>query len=809
MISLMVLAMTPIREKIPGIFNNHFLLLAGIMVLGLIIRLIPVTYNIINGQVILPEFDTYYHLRRITYTIEHFPFTNIYDSYVNYPGGYLIGWPPLFDLIAATLSLIVGLGSPDRFTIELTSSMLPVAIGLLSLIPLYYLTKDAMGEKAALIAALVMAILPAAVFRTVFGFADHHALEVLVSLTMYVLFIRGVTMARDSGLGFSNLKENRKPVTYAVLAGIAAACMVFTWDGAPIFISIIVIYAFIQYAYDAYNKMNPEYLTVSGLITSVTALMIVAPFAATSNMGQQFQITAIYLSWFHILFLLGIAIFFLAAGMLFKTMADKKAPWYSAPAIVITAGAAALMFIKLALPQFFSNIEEGLIFLSGGSKVLQTIVEVEPLLSYNGELSFIIPWVYFSTAFILAILGFIAYLAFTLPDKKVRNVEIFLIVWTLIIIVLGLLQKRFVYLLAVNVAIFSGYMIYVGLNLAGLDNIGKAEKSRGKKKMPKAGEGAIQPALIAVFIISIIVLLPVLNNAITIASTQEQYSKDWNDACTWLRDNTPKTSYTYSADIGTAPEYGVMSWWDYGNFILYRGERPAVSNNFQTGIEDSARYFVAGDESYANSIMDKRNCRYVMIDQRMGSPYAGAMYGIFDNIPYMADEDPSSYYMFYRMPEPLGSEEVIDGNDKYYDSMYARMFYGDGCGGFNELGGIVDGLEHYRLVYVTSGIDPVKIFEYVKGSKITGTAQPGSKVELRLTLEIPGGDTNKKTYYSSAIADSDGQYSFTVPYPTSGYPGVIKAVSKYSIISGASEVLVDVPEDAISEGKVINAGVLS
>ena len=66
--------------------------------------------------------------------------------------------------------------------------------------------------------------------------------------------MRGVTGSRTEGMGFSNLLSHKKPLAYAVLAGVAMAALIFSWDGAVVYIAVIAAYAFIQYAYDAFKK---------------------------------------------------------------------------------------------------------------------------------------------------------------------------------------------------------------------------------------------------------------------------------------------------------------------------------------------------------------------------------------------------------------------------------------------------------------------------------------------------------------------------------------------------------------------------
>jgi len=769
----------------PFKINRIMLLLGGIMLLGLVVRLLPALYCIVGGKVIFLGPDSYYHMRRIVLTVLHYPVANLFDSYVNYPYGFTINWPPLFDVTAATAALLAGFGRPDAFTIEVAASVVPVLMGVAAIALVYYITKDAMNEKVALIAALIMAILPAGVFRSLFSVVDHHELEVLISLAMYLLFMRAVSGAKKSGFGISSISHAR-PALYAALAGVATASMILSWDGAPIFIGIIVIYAFIQYAYDALNKENSGYLTAIGLIASAVAFAIIAPLAYLSV--PLFYFNAAELSWFHIVFLLSVALFFLLMGSLSAILLKKNVPWQALPVSALAISVTAALALKLALPNFLNGIETGLWYLSGTDKVLSTISEVEPIYLSMGHLSPAVLWAYFSLIGPIAVLGLALYVL-ALKGRKPNNIEFFFLVWTAMVLILGIMQKRFINLLAVNASIFGGYALYKCLELAGLEQyLSPADK----KKASRAG--SMSTALMVVFIIIPFLLVPALLNSITLAGSPEPYVLDWNTACAWVKDNTQATSFLNSPDSGHVPEYGIMSWWDYGNYILYRAERPARANNFQTGIDDAANFFISRDEASADAIMDSNNLKYVMLDYRMGSPWGGVKYGIFEDMAYLAGDDPMSYH------DNATSNKTLPVNDKYFDSMYSRLFYCDACGG-NLSGHVIDPLEHYRLLYITYGVDPVKVFEYVKGATITGMADPGSTVELNLKISTPYG---QGTYHNDTEAGPDGLYSFVVPYYTSS-SSFVKTDAAYSIAVGSLSTSVAVPESAVLNGTTIQA----
>jgi dolichyl-diphosphooligosaccharide--protein glycosyltransferase len=229
-----------------------------------------------------------------------------------------------------------------------------------------------------------------------------------------------------------------------------------------------------------------------------------------------------------------------------------------------------------------------------------------------------------------------------------------------------------------------------------------------------------------------------------------------------------------------------------------------VANNFQTGVDDAANFFIAADEPAADRIMEARNAKYVVVDYLMGSASIGIP-GVFDNMALLAGKNVPDYFMSFRRLDPTvsGTMAFVDGNDKYYGTMYSRLYNDRGLGGRDSLGNVTSGLQHYRMVYANSGDDPVIVFEKVAGATVAGTAQPGSKVELRLAVSD---GIDNRTYYSVTRADQTGAYSFTVPYATGDTAGAIQTGAHYVLSSGGAKTDVSVPEDAVQNSATINAG---
>lgn len=98
----------------------------------------------------------------------------------------------------------------------------------------------------------------------------------------------------------------------------------------------------------------------------------------------------------------------------------------------------------------------------------------------------------------------------------------------------------------------------------------------------------------------------------------------------------------------------------------------------------------------------------------------------------------------------------------------------------------------------------VKVFEYVKGAKITGTAPPNTIVTLTNTIKTNIG----RTVSYSQTTSSNGTYAFTVPYSTLGpIPGETQFDTKpsgpYTVTLGNVSKQIDISEKDVLEGRTV------
>jgi dolichyl-diphosphooligosaccharide--protein glycosyltransferase len=296
-----------------------------------------------------------------------------------------------------------------------------------------------------------------------------------------------------------------------------------------------------------------------------------------------------------------------------------------------------------------------------------------------------------------------------------------------------------------------------------------------------AGLGHL-PRLSITALLFIFLVLPTTFEAISITDATPQIAGDWYNSLNWLEKNSNTTSW-YDNPNKTA-EYGVLSWWDYGNWVLYQAKRPVVSNNFQTGVEDASKFYLSEDENAATAVLDARRTKYVITDYDM-------LYGKLPALTMWANKDTSEYQSI----KDLGNYMAVVPTKKLYQTTLALLHFIDGSS-----------LGRFRLIYESHTIvgqnpptSSLKIFEYVPGALIRVPNASGKKVVALLNMTSNQG---RKFIYVN-----EGTSEVRVPYSTEKRYGTY-AITPYLIVSGNNSTnmmrqSINVTEDDIQNGKVL------
>jgi dolichyl-diphosphooligosaccharide--protein glycosyltransferase len=830
---------TTLKSKIKSSLP-YTLAVAIIGFVSLWIRTRPSDYVFLsNGFVRFGGNDPWYHMRTLNVLLENYPQRMFFNPMTNYPNGSYIHFGPLFDQLMAITSLVLGLGSPSQDLVNTVGAYFPAVLGALTVIPVYYIGKYLGGHKTGILAAILIAFAPGQFLsRSLLGFTDHHVAESLFSTLFMMFFMLAIITAKKNNLRFEdvlnkNLPVVKKPLIYSVLAGVMYAAYQLSWPGASLFLLVALGYAVVQYVLDNFHGESSDYLGFTGIIAFLVSAILILPF-----IHPELGFSMYYYTWFHVSTALGTMVGFAALSFIQKEFKNRNFKAYYYPLTILGLGILGLLAVKILSPSIYSLIinAPNTIFgvQTGGPS---TIGEVSSIFYDSGVFTFSKVYDNFTApGFFASLLGM-----FILAVKLVRKPkpeQVLVLVWSAFIFLAIYGQNRFAYYYSINVSLLSAYLGGLLLEKVKWNDLDQNFKASVKSPadLPAFLKFVKVEQILAVLAIAVVLIYPVYGAAI--AGTESTGGPDgsWIEACMWLKSNTPDPGMDYNA-IYEAPEdgesfdypdsaYGVMSWWDYGHWIETIGHRMPNANPFQAGIggrrgsideenqPGSSTFFTAQSEENASAVLEaidpnpeKAGARYIISDAQMatGKFYAMAAWTL----------DTEGYYQ----PYWTGSSYQYIPTTRYFDSMESRLHILDG-----------NGLKHYRLVHETwayqtqevlykqvynylyggniSETDTgyVKIFEYVKGANITGTASPNEPVNINTTILTSQGRTFE--YSQSTTSDSEGRYEFTVPYSTEGpISGETQfdaaPTGAYVVSYGDTSKEVRVSEEAVLNGEEI------
>ena len=724
--------------------------LLGIFLLGFLLRLYAGRYIFQGGDIVFSGADEFYHMRRILYTVEHFPNTLWFDSYINYPHGLDITWPPFFDQLLASIAL--ALGQHSQHGIEVASAIVPAFLGSLAIVAVYYTVREIFNRKAAIMSALMTALASYHLQISEMGATDHDSLEVL----FLILTIMFIVLA---------LSRRERKYFYAVAAGIFMAGLEYTWLGSSIYFGFFFVYMLVQISLDLKNGVSSNDKGMVVLIALGVGLASIVPFWRASWLFPNFCGIIVIMTSIIILFIIS------------KLIAKGRAPWASFPIVImILAGAFFIVSQQLRSFWLFSAVNTNAFnFLSGSAY----IEEAAPLISK--------PELFLNNSFVttmdinllLSIIGFailLSYFRHSKQNAEKKEAQLLFMVFAIFTLILAVIQIRFLALFAITMAILIGILFSKAA-----DEIEMSMKSPSRQSM----------LLILALVFAL--AIPTIREDAIVFNGHPDISGDWYNALKWMESNTNATKYYDNPD--KIPEYSVLSWWDYGNWILYEAKRPVVVNNFQgeTGIRDASKFYLSEDQKTAMDVLDERGVRYIITDYDM----------LNNKLPAIAVLANKTLHDYAGTPSP-GNYAEANITKNLYRTTLARLHYFDGIG-----------LDRVRLIYESPtfrvgnpAISQLKIFEYVPGAVIKVPSSPGMKAEATLKMITNQGRTF--SYAVGGMQKANG-YEIRVPYSTEKRYGT-HSLGPYSVTIdiGANTRItkkVNVSEDDVLDGKIINVNI--
>ena len=598
------------------------------------------------------ETDAWYHVRLAENQVRNFPHRVTVDPYAS-PNGQYVAVAPLFDVLVSTVVVMTqGTGASTQY-IERVAALAPAVMGVLAVAAVWVVGTLAFGRRAGLIAGLLAAVLPGHFLdRTLVGFVDHHALEVLLSFAT----LAALTWALKTGQSGA-----------AAGAGVCLGLYLLAWGSGSYFVAILA--AWMALIPIVGSSRDVLVAARSSTVATGVALVLVLVLQDPALFRYDTQVTSLVV-------LLGVSA--LVAGIARQPKTSWISPSSAAVivvAVLSVAAAAAAVFAPELVRQVTVDLAR---FQPDPTRM--AVLEARPLFMYTGNWSWLQPWVFFRSGFYVGAIAVVALAASLWQSRRLDHLLI--VMFTVVNYLATVGQNRFGYYLVPASALVAGWLCTRVLDWGGVPHAGNPQPSI-TPRVPMQRE-------LAVALVAGLAIAPNLVPAALTTTRAGGMPDYWAAAMTWLRTSTPEPfaspDYYYARYGATNPPaaYTVMNWWDQGYWLVQAAHRVPVSNPTQGGAPTAAAFLTSTDETAALEILKADRARYVMVDWELPFRDAGngALAGRFQNLADWAGIPTSRFYSLCysreRDGEPWSPTWIY--TEAYYQSMVYRLMVLGGQG---------------------------------------------------------------------------------------------------------------------------------
>jgi len=626
-----------------------------------------------------------------------------FDPMTAFPTGKVIDWGPLYPSIAATLCLITG--ATTRSGIIFTSGWIGPLMAVIMVPVMFQLGKTVWNWKAGIVAAGLISVVSIQYFSlSSYGWTDHHIAEVLFSTLFFLAYIFTLIYVKSHQTDVKNWKTLIFPVFLATVAGVIFFLALVSSTTVVLSLIIIAVYTLIQYILDYFSNHHSNYLlgvNVVVLLVSIILLFLFG-FKQDSLSLTQYSIGIVYV---HCALIAETIVLFILS----EIFQGKKFA-YLASLVVLAAGS--ILLIK-SIPLLKMIVDQVLGLVFGFSVYSVAVVETLPW-TLTGA------WENFTIALFLMAGGLLV-LGYTVIKKR-TNQSVFLLVWSVVMLLLTIRFQRFQYYFTVNAVILSalcitepfGWRKYTIVQyreaitfwlskspIFRINNEGDDTRNnppttkKGKKKEtkylvrnPVNYSGILKDlTVLAIMILTIGLIVFSLSQDIqySFSTPQREIPPDWIESLIWLETNTPQTGIDYfksyeARGFSYAPEsYGIMAVWDAGHWITFFANRIPITNPFQDnlgGSSGTAAYFLSQNETQADEILHSLGGKYVITNSDM------AIDTFTNLVPWQSSSvDISPYIKWFMVQDsnnPSRLQKIHQYDDAYFKTIVARLHNFDG-----------------------------------------------------------------------------------------------------------------------------------
>jgi len=620
-----------------------------------------------------------------------------------YPTGKIIDWGPLYPFIAAIICLITGVTT--RTGIVFTAGWVAPLMAVIMVPVMYYLGKTVWNWKAGIIAAGLISVVSIQYFSlSSYGWTDHHIAEVLFSTLFFLTYIFAVSYVKSHPIDLKNRETLYFPVIYSGITGVIFFLALLASTTVVITLLIIAIYTLVQFILDYFSNLRSNSLLIINLVFLTVSIILLLLFGIKHD-GLSLSRYSVGLVYVQLSLIIETIVLFILT-----TVMHGKKRAFMISLFLLTAGSIVLI---QNIPQIQTIIVQVLGVLFGFSIFSVAVVETLPWTLTSA-------WENFNVALIL-MAGGLLFVGYTVVKNK-NNQTVFLLVWSLVMLLLTIRFQRFAYFFTVNIVLLAaicvtdtigwrkdlvvkhGSEIVSPLSGSTDTNVDAVlNDSRKKSKSPrKDTRKIIKPTIksqtnhaefIKNSILFFVLLLTV--SLLTISVSQDisyglntphhEISSDWVESLTWLQTHTPDTGIDYYKTYESrgfsypAESYGIIAEWDAGHWITFFAHRIPVTNPFQDnlgGRSGTAAYFLSQNESPANDILQSLGGKYVITNSDM------AIDTFTNLVPWQSNSvDISPYIKWFMQPDannPSHLKKIHLYDNAYFQTMVARLHNFDG-----------------------------------------------------------------------------------------------------------------------------------
>ena len=203
---------------------------------------LPLLKDITTGKFIPLALDPYAFLRYAKYILDNGQLMAV-DVMRYYPWGYnnLVEFKFLSFFIVYLFKFLSFFSS--SITLEEVHVLYPPIAFVIGLVFFFLLVKRLLDYRVALLASLLLSIIPPYLHRTLAGFSDKEALGMVLFFAALYFFVCGWQS-----------KSAKKSVLLGAFAGLSTGLMGLVWGGLAFLVSIIGLFGFVSFIFLKFRK---------------------------------------------------------------------------------------------------------------------------------------------------------------------------------------------------------------------------------------------------------------------------------------------------------------------------------------------------------------------------------------------------------------------------------------------------------------------------------------------------------------------------------------------------------------------------